>query len=121
VLSPAVLGNFFSSAVIAFSDIPLKLSSWFGALISLGSLAYSAWLGIELLLGQPIPSWSFPLAFLSFLSGVQLFSIGLLGLYIGAINLESKRRPNYIVKSSFGFPHSPHPAPQDDPTSSRPG
>ena len=110
VLSPKVIANFFSSALIAFSDIPLQFSSWLGALISLFSAVYSAILFIRWLAGAEISSWAFPLAIVAFLSGVQLFCIGLLGLYIAAIHVESKRRPNYIVQSTFGFGYSPAPS-----------
>ncbi len=109
VLSPKVIANFFSSALIAFSDIPLQLSSWLGACVSLLSAVYSAWLLVKWAAGARIASWAFPLAIVSFLSGVQLFCIGLLGLYIAAIHVESKRRPNYIVESTAGFAYSPAP------------
>ena len=110
VIGPKVIANFFSSALIAFSDIPLQLSSWLGALISLLSAGCSAFLLVKWLAGGQIPGWSLPLALVAFLSGVQLFCIGLLGLYIAAIHVESKRRPNYIVESTAGFRYSPAPS-----------
>ena len=103
IFSPRVIANFFSSALISFSDVPLQFSSWFGGLVSLLSIVYALYSGITLLSGHRVPNWSLPLAILSFFSGVQLFSIGLLGLYIAAIHVESRRRPNYIVESTFGF------------------
>jgi len=109
IFGPKVIANFFSSALIAFSDLPLQFSSWIGAFISLLSAMYSAWLLVKWLLGWEIPSWALPLAIVAFLSGVQLFCIGLLGLYIAAIHVESKRRPNYIVESTSGFGYSPSP------------
>jgi glycosyltransferase involved in cell wall biosynthesis len=114
-MGPKVIANFFSSALIAFSDIPLQLSSWFGALVSLLSLLFSAWLGLDWLRGQPIPGWALPFALLSFIAGAQLFSIGLLGLYVAAIHVESKRRPNYITESTYGFQFSPRPSSQKPP------
>lgn len=107
ILSAKVISNFFSSALISFSDIPLQLSSLLGALISAGSVLAALWLGFLMAQGIPIPDWSIPFAVLAFLSGVQLFSIGLLGLYVAAIHLEAKRRPNYIVESSLGFKTKP--------------
>ncbi len=108
-MSPKVIANFFSSALISFSDLPLQFSSWFGALVSMGSVLYALWLGIESLQGRRIPTWAFPLGIIAFISGVQLFCIGVLGLYIAAIHVESRRRPNFIVESSFGFENSPEP------------
>ena len=104
IFSTKVISNFFSSALIAFSDLPLQFSSWLGATVSTLSVCYSCWLGIELLRGLSIPDWSLPLAILSFIGGVQLFSIGMLGLYIASIHVESKKRPNYIIESIYGFP-----------------
>ena len=109
VFSPKVIANFFSSALIAFSDLPLQFSSWFGALISITSAIYAFWIVMDFFQGRHIPSWSMPLAILSLLSGVQLFSIGLLGLYIASIHVESRKRPNFIVESTFGFESSPRP------------
>lgn len=117
VISPRVIANFFSSALIAFSDLPLQIASTVGALISLTSVLYSCFLGIELVRGAIIPTWAFPLAILSLLSGVQLFSIGLLGLYIAAIHIETKRRPNYIVESTFGFAEGSESARMEAPAS----
>jgi glycosyltransferase involved in cell wall biosynthesis len=111
IFGSRVIVNFLSSALIAFSDIPLQFSSWFGALVSLSSVLFSMWIGVEWLRGESIPAWSVPLAILSLLSGVQLFSVGLLGLYIAAIHVESKRRPNFIVEKTLGFAFSPHPVP----------
>jgi len=38
-----------------------------------------------------------------FLGSTQLLALGVLGLYIHAIYLEVKGRPNYIVESVYGF------------------
>jgi len=114
-MGPKVIANFFSSALIAFSDLPLQLSSWFGAIVSLLSLLFSGWLGLAWLRDQPIPSWALPFALLSFIAGAQLFSIGLLGLYVAAIHVESKRRPNYITESTYGFAFSPAPSQPNTP------
>jgi glycosyltransferase involved in cell wall biosynthesis len=104
VIGPRVISNFFSSALIAFSDLPLQIASWVGALISFSSVIYSFLLAVQSMRGIPVPAWSVPVAVLSLLSGVQLFCIGLLGLYVAAIHVETKRRPNYIVESTSGFP-----------------
>jgi len=114
IFGSRVIVNFLSSALIAFSDIPLQFSSWFGAMVSLGSVLFSMWLGIEWARGEAIPAWSVPLAILSFLNGAQLFAVGLLGLYIASIHLEVKRRPNYIVEKTLGFAFSPRPAPESN-------
>jgi len=44
-----------------------------------------------------------------FLGSVQLFSLGVLGVYVSNLSEESKGRPNYIVDSHFGFPQCSRP------------
>jgi glycosyltransferase involved in cell wall biosynthesis len=102
-MGPKVIANFFSSALIAFSDVPLQLSAWFGGMISIASITYSLFLGIQWLRGNVVPGWSLATAVLSFIGGAQLFFLGLFGLYLAAIHIESKKRPNFIVESTFGF------------------
>ena len=43
------------------------------------------------------------MAVILLLGSTQLFSLGILGLYIHSIYLEVKGRPSYIVKSTYGF------------------
>lgn len=106
VFSPKVLRNFFSSALVSFSDLPLQLASFLGLLSSLAAFVVLIDVIIEKILGRNLPGWTAIMVALLFLSGIQLLSIGILGLYIHSIYLESKRRPNYIVKHTFGFNNS---------------
>ena len=104
VLGLKVIRNFIDSAVISFSDVPLKLATALGLASSAAALSYIVWVLIEHFRGHNIPGWSATMTATLFLGGVQLLSIGVLGNYIGSIFLESKRRPNYIVKDRVGFP-----------------
>jgi dolichol-phosphate mannosyltransferase len=103
VLSPKVIRNFLSSALISFSDIPLQFSSLFGVLVSFASFIYALALAVYTVLGRNIAPFYWVAAVLMFLGGLQLLTIGMLGLYVGSIYVESKRRPNYIVESLVGF------------------
>lgn len=44
-----------------------------------------------------VPGWSSTIITIVFLGGVQLFTIGILGEYIGNIFDETKNRPEYII------------------------
>lgn len=101
-----VVRHFLDSALISFSDVPLKLATLMGFIVSFGAFAYILWIILEKLRGHNIPGWSAIMVTMLMLGGVQQFSIGFLGLYIKSIYLETKRRPNYIIESTFGLEQS---------------
>ncbi len=106
VLSPKVISNFLDSALIAFSDLPLRLASALGGLTLLAGVLCSLWALARLLFQTEAAGGSGWLAVMSVslvVGGIQLLSIGILGRYLGSIYFESKRRPNFIVKNTEGF------------------
>jgi hypothetical protein len=48
--------------------------------------------------------WSTIMATMLLLGGIQVFSLGVIGLYLNIIFLEAKGRPRHIIKKTFGFP-----------------
>jgi glycosyltransferase involved in cell wall biosynthesis len=107
VISFKVINNFLDSALISFSDAPLRLATLAGLLVSVLALSYIVWVLIEKFRGHNLPGWSAVMTAVLFLGGTQLLCTGLQGLYISSIFQESKRRPNYIVKDTFGFKPRP--------------
>ena len=103
VYSWRVIKHFLDHALISFSDIPLKVSLFIGFFISLGALCYLVILLIMCLFGLTVPGWAAIMAAVLMLGGVQLFAIGVLGLYMNSVFLEAKNRPNYIVDNTYGF------------------
>lgn len=86
------------TGLTAFSTLPLRIWTVIGCLISLLSISYAAWeLAHTLLFGNPISGWPTLTVAVTFLGGVQLLSIGILGEYIGRIFNEVKQRPTYLV------------------------
>lgn len=86
------------TGLTAFSDMPLRLSIWVGATLSLLSIAYAIYeIIITLTVGTRVPGWPTLVVILTFLGGVQLLFIGILGEYISRIYSEVKARPTYIV------------------------
>lgn len=86
------------TGVTSFTSLPLRLCSAFGALISLLSILYGLYITVRtVLFGVDLPGWATLVVGMSFLSGTQLLSIGILGEYVGRIFLEVKQRPSYIV------------------------
>ncbi|HUY93547.1 MAG TPA: glycosyltransferase family 2 protein [Pirellulales bacterium] len=110
VLGLKVIRNFIDSAVVSFSDVPLKASTALGTFFSAVSLLYMLWILCGWLSGAEAPGWSATLAAVLFLGGVQLLSIGILGTYVASIFLEAKGRPNFIVRDTVGFDAPPAPS-----------
>ncbi len=86
------------NGIVGFSTRPLQLMSIIGALMAGASFLVGAWylfqklIGIELTAGLPTT-----VLVITFLSGVQLLSLGLIGEYVGRIYDEVKRRPMFII------------------------
>ncbi len=92
------LHNLALAGLTAFTTLPLRIWSAIGAAISLLAVLYAAYVAIStLMFGNPTPGWSTLTVGLMFFSGVQLFSIGILGEYLGRVYEEVKRRPMYLI------------------------
>jgi dolichol-phosphate mannosyltransferase len=92
------------NGIFCFSTYALTLSTWLGFLVSGGAFLL---MGIYLfykLMDWPI-AWGNPtlVILISFLGGIQLISIGILGEYIGRIYEEVRARPKFIVERAEGF------------------
>ncbi len=86
--------------IVAFSDVPLNLSAFFGVILSFLSVAGAITVGILDIVGYAIsPLWYLGLG-LGFLISLNMIFIGIIGRYIVQVNSEVKRRPIYITKES---------------------
>jgi len=92
------LFNLAFNIIISFSNKPLLLTVRLGILISLISLGVGVVNLYKHLTGQILVS-GFASLIISiwFLSGIIIFSIGIIGIYIGKLFEASKNRPNYII------------------------
>lgn len=87
------------AGITAFTTLPLRIWSAFGAIISIVALIYGLWIAVEsTFIGNAVPGWSTLAVGLMLFSGIQLISIGILGEYIGRIYDEVKQRPLYLVE-----------------------
>jgi polyisoprenyl-phosphate glycosyltransferase len=98
VFSRKVLDGYFDRALISFSDVPLKISLLLGFSVSAVALVYILVVLFQKAMGWHVPGWPAIMAAVLLLGGIILMVLGFLGLYINIIFLETKRRPNYIVK-----------------------
>lgn len=92
------------NGLVSFSDKPLIYVMLFGALISAFSFVYGSGLvAYRVLFGGVITGYASLMGGLLFLSGVQLLSLGLVGIYVSKIFQEVKARPTYVVGSLRGL------------------
>jgi len=91
--------------IVSFSALPLRMSSFLGALFALVALAYGVWLVARTLAhGVDVPGYASLMVVVLFLGGVQLLSLGVIGEYLGRVYDEVKARPLYVVRARVGFP-----------------
>jgi glycosyltransferase involved in cell wall biosynthesis len=85
--------------IIAFSTKPLALASLFGILLFLISIGGTIAIVIRKLVMQlPDTGWSSLVCIILFVSGIQLFTTGILGQYLAKTYTEIKQRPHYVIK-----------------------
>ena len=86
----------------SFSDLPLKMMSSAGAIISFSAVCYAFYIFARTVIcGVDLPGWATLTVAISFLGGIQLLSLGVMGYYIRNIFIETKQRPNYIVEEEI--------------------
>lgn len=89
--------------ITSFSTIPLRIWSFFGALISIGALLYMLFLIIcTWFFGIKLPGYASLMCSILLMGGIQLLSLGIIGEYIGRIYNEVKGRPLYIIGREHG-------------------
>jgi glycosyltransferase involved in cell wall biosynthesis len=87
------------NGITSFSTFPLRMIAVLGIIIFLFSLMISAWvLWVRFISGDAVPGWASSVLPMYFLGGIQLFSIGVVGEYVGKIYMESKRRPRFVIE-----------------------
>ena len=96
--------NLALHGIVSFSEKPLHFALWSGLAISafagmLGAYAIFAWL----LDTGVVAGWTSIVVIVALLSGINLFMTGVVGLYVGSIHAEVKRRPLYVIDRLTGF------------------
>jgi len=87
--------------ILAFSTTPLVISAVVGLIFCL--IAFIAIIVIiikTLIFGDPVGGWPSLACMIMFVSGVQLFFLGVIGMYLSKLYLEVKRRPIYITSET---------------------
>ena len=97
-------GKMFAFAldgITSFSVRPLRIISFIGLLCLGVSIVEMIYVLVAYFRGHTIPGWASLLFSVWFLGGLLLFSIGVVGEYVGKIYKEVKRRPRYIIEKQL--------------------
>jgi glycosyltransferase involved in cell wall biosynthesis len=98
------LTRFALDGLMSFSTLPLMVWTYVGTSISVVALATAVYfVGETILFGAAVPGFASLIVSVTFLAGIQLLSLGVLGEYIGRIFAEVKGRPLYLVDECFGI------------------
>jgi glycosyltransferase involved in cell wall biosynthesis len=100
--------RFATTGVISFSAAPLRAALNLGFFVSFVAFALGIWSIIVKLTGlYEVPGWTSIVVVTTFIGGIQLVVLGVIGEYIGDIHTEVKRRPLYVVSELENFPELP--------------
>ena len=89
--------SFAWDGITSFSIKPITLIAMLGGIIMACAIAAFIYILISYFCGNTSPGWASLMASVWFLGGVQLFSIGVVGQYVGKTYIESKQRPRFTV------------------------
>jgi dolichol-phosphate mannosyltransferase len=96
--------KFALDGITSFSFFPIKVCMFLGFLVGFLALVFGAFIIIKrLVYGQAIEEWASLMVAIMFLTGLQLFFLGIFGDYLGRIYDEVRDRPLYIVDRVYGF------------------
>lgn len=90
--------------IIAFSTAPLKFASVIGSLATLFSIIYAIVTIIRKLVNHiSVDGFTQLVIIITFIGGIQLFSIGIIGEYLARNYIQTKNRPIYIAKEIITY------------------
>jgi len=92
---------FALNGITSFSIKPIRLILAIGVLIFTISIIMLLYCLIVKLTGNTVDGWTFIVGSIWLVSGIQMFSIGIVGEYIGKIYNETKNRPRYIIEENL--------------------
>ena len=84
--------------------MPLRIWTYLGLIVSLIALGYAGFLIIRTLtLGIDVPGYASLMVSVLLIGGLNLFTLGIIGEYLGRTDMEVKGRPIYLVRDTIGF------------------
>jgi glycosyltransferase involved in cell wall biosynthesis len=93
--------NYGVDSLLSFNNKPLRLAIYLGFLFFSISFAYMVWIIVAgLIHTNHTPGYVTTIAAIVGIGGLQMFTVGVIGEYVGRIYYESKQRPHYLVKET---------------------
>jgi len=89
-------------SITSFSELPLFLIFYMGCAVIVGSIVMGAYLVFRRLNGHLLEGWASTMVSISFFGGLTVFSIGVVGLYVSRIFIETKGRPYTLIRRIHG-------------------
>lgn len=86
--------------MMSFSIRPLYLAVYLGLAFSVLSLLYIPYVLYAFHSGTEVPGWASVIMTIVFFGGLQLCVLGIIGIYVGKIFMQTKNRPNYIIRTT---------------------
>ena len=87
--------------IVNFSSAPLYISSLIGILFCIIAFISTIFFFVRrLMFGDPVTGWASTACIITFIGGIQLFCVGVLGQYMARMYLETKNRPKYIIRET---------------------
>jgi len=84
----------------SFSTKPLYFSAYLGILVSIISLLFLPYVLSALFSGHTVAGWASIMLTISFFGGLNLLVLGIIGIYIAKLFMQSKSRPHYIIRNA---------------------
>lgn len=93
--------RFALTGITSSSAKPLYFSIYLGAFLALCSFIYALYaIYVSIFTTEAVAGWTSTIASILFIGGIQLMMLGIVGIYLGKLFSESKKRPNYIIEES---------------------
>jgi len=86
--------------VTSLSIKPLHTAVYLGFVFSIASLLYLPYVLFAFYEGIEVNGWASLIMTISFFGGLQLIILGIIGIYVGKMFMQTKNRPNYIIRST---------------------
>lgn len=96
------LWNFALEGLTSFSTTPMRIWTYLGGFVAGVSFIFAAYMVIKVMIfGVDVPGYASLVVIISFLGGLQLIGIGVIGEYLGRTYMETKKRPVYLIRHIY--------------------